>query len=94
MAKQISDLAEINEVRVIGISDTNDRRVTELQLIAPMVRYSDDMKSPIGGLLTARQAIALGHLLQQYGEGMLEGSLKFDANTSKLRDPDWWMIRR
>lgn len=79
--EQIFELAMLHGVRVMGVATTDDHRVRTVFLEAPSYhKYYGDVEEK--GQLGARYVIALGKVLIEFGEAMLSGELRHDANKS------------
>jgi hypothetical protein len=82
MSAQIFELAHVGHVRIMGIADTEDDSVRVIYIEAPPALGLEDVKRG-PGKLTGREAMALGHVLQELGAAMLGGDLRRDANRSE-----------
>jgi hypothetical protein len=78
MSEQIHEVARLHGITVMGVSDTEDRRVRVLYISAPSARRYGDIEEQ--GQLSPRMVLAFGHLLVDLGEAMLKGELAFNAN--------------
>jgi len=80
--EQIFELARIHGVRLMGVATTDDHRVRTVYIEPPPFACDGYGDAEVPGQLIAGQVIALGHMLVQFGEAMLTGSLRHDANKS------------
>jgi hypothetical protein len=80
MSVQIFELARMHGVHVMGVAMTEDHRVRTAYIDAPLPGIDGYGDGEVPGQLRAREVIALGQVLVQFGEAMLAGTLRHDAN--------------